>query len=129
MFYGFLENFVQKARFALKNVWSAGFCLKFLNLSLQDLGMENTFWYAGFSPIFCSLQASDFINQVKKVVCRLRHPPWYTPIYIVTFTFTKQFGMMPHLSIGGNLCRVRNILTSNTYKCEGFNGVSSSSSS
>ena len=64
--------------FALKNIGSAGFGYsKFKSAGFGYRKMH--FGMQASAPFFGSLQALDSKNQRKKVVCRLRHPPWYTP--------------------------------------------------
>ena len=61
----------------MKNIWSAGFRIS----KIKSAGFVYTKMHFGMQatdPFFGSLQASDSKNQRKKVVCRLRHPPWYT---------------------------------------------------
>ena len=62
----------------MKNIWSAGFGLsKFKSAGFgyrkMHLGMQ------ALALFFGSLQALDFKNQGKNVVCRLQHPPLVGP--------------------------------------------------
>ena len=76
MCYGYLLKFVKKAGFDLENIWSAGFgLLKFKSAGFGCRKMH--FGMQALAIFFGSLQALDFTNQRKKVVCRLRHPLVY----------------------------------------------------
>ena len=79
MCYGYLLKFVKKAGFDLENIWSAGFgLLKFKSAGFGCRKMH--FGMQALAIFFGSLQALDFTNQRKKVVCRLRHPPGIPPV-------------------------------------------------